>query len=136
MNKSLLENALVTLLNKSRVRKFPSIKSLVKKCARTSDFFSVLASGLLLLASLVNPLHAEEAKVNNLDAIVAVTVNVNAASVNEIAEALVGIGTKKAQAIVDYREQNGPFTDKNQLLNIKGIGQATLDKNRSSIMLN
>ncbi len=63
------------------------------------------------------------------------TVNINTASAAELAEALVGVGAAKAQAIVAYREAHGPFTDKAQLLEVKGIGPAILDKNASRIGL-
>lgn len=42
--------------------------------------------------------------------------------------ALPGIGDTRSQDIVDYREQNGPFRSASDLLNIKGIGQSTLDR--------
>lgn len=41
-------------------------------------------------------------------------------------EALPGIGPVTAEAIISYREQNGPFTSVEQLLDVKGIGEATL----------
>jgi len=43
-------------------------------------------------------------------------------------EALPGIGETRAQAIVDYREENGPFKRIEDLLQVKGIGQGTFDK--------
>jgi len=43
-------------------------------------------------------------------------------------EALPGIGETRAQAIVDYRNENGPFKRIEDLLQVKGIGQGTLDK--------
>jgi competence protein ComEA len=50
-------------------------------------------------------------------------------------EALPGIGTDKAQAIVDYRNQNGLFHRFEDLLNVGGIGSTTLDKIRDLITL-
>ncbi len=48
-------------------------------------------------------------------------------------EALPGIGQGKAQAIVDYRTQHGPFHRIEDLLNVDGIGPSTLDKIRDLI---
>jgi competence protein ComEA len=42
--------------------------------------------------------------------------------------ALPGIGDTHARDIIAYREQNGPFRTITDLLKVKGIGQATLDK--------
>jgi competence protein ComEA len=62
-------------------------------------------------------------------------VNVNSASVEEIAEGLTGIGLSKAELIVKYREANGSFTHVDELVNVKGIGIRTIDKNRDLILL-
>jgi len=43
-------------------------------------------------------------------------------------EALPGIGEVRAQAIVDYRDENGPFKRIEDLLRVKGIGQGTFEK--------
>lgn len=63
------------------------------------------------------------------------TLNINTASAAEIQDKLVGIGAKKAQAIVDYRTKNGAFINVEQLKEVSGIGEATLEKNRSRIVL-
>ena len=62
-------------------------------------------------------------------------VNINTAAAAEIQDKLVGIGAKKAQAIVDYRTKNGAFLSIEQLKEVSGIGAATLEKNRSRIVL-
>ena len=59
-------------------------------------------------------------------------VNVNAASATEL-EALPGIGEVIAQAIVDHRTENGPFTTVDQLLDVTGIGDATLEDIRELV---
>jgi len=63
----------------------------------------------------------------------AYSVNVNTATASEIAKELKGIGPAKAGAIVIYREQNGPFITLKDLSKVKGIGSATVDKNRDVI---
>lgn len=62
-------------------------------------------------------------------------VNINTADAEAIAAALHRVGLKKAQAIVDWRKANGKFTSHEQLLEIKGIGEATLENNRDRILL-
>ena len=64
-----------------------------------------------------------------------VTVNVNEADAETIAGVLTGIGVRRAQAIVDYREQYGRFYSAEELTAVKGIGQATIEKNLSRIKL-
>jgi len=70
-----------------------------------------------------------------LSAWAAETVNINQASAQEIAEALNGIGMTKAEEIVRYRESNGAFKHVDELVNVKGVGLATVDKNRDRIIL-
>jgi competence protein ComEA len=66
-------------------------------------------------------------------AIAAEPVDVNTATVEQLAEALNGVGESKARAIVEYRESNGPFTHIDELINVRGIGMATVDKNRDML---
>jgi competence ComEA-like helix-hairpin-helix protein len=62
-------------------------------------------------------------------------VDINRADVTTLAASLNGIGEKKAQAIVDYREQHGPFKQIEDLAQVKGIGPKTIEKNRAIIRL-
>jgi competence protein ComEA len=59
-------------------------------------------------------------------------INVNTASATELEE-LPGIGEVLAQAIVDYRTENGPFTSVDQLEDVSGIGPATLEDIRDLV---
>lgn len=54
-------------------------------------------------------------------------VNINRAEV-WLLEALPGIGEVRAKAIIDYRRQNGPFHNINELVKVEGIGTATYEK--------
>jgi competence protein ComEA len=54
-------------------------------------------------------------------------IDINCAEV-WLLEALPGIGETRAQAIVDYRNENGPFKRIEDLLKVSGIGEGTLDK--------
>lgn len=63
------------------------------------------------------------------------SVDINTASVEQLAEGLNGVGEAKAEAIVAYRESNGPFEHIDELVNVRGIGLATVDRNRDRINL-
>ncbi len=60
-------------------------------------------------------------------------VNINEADAQELADNLTGVGPKKAQAIIEYRELNGPFFSAEEIVNVKGIGPKTLEKNIENI---
>ena len=64
----------------------------------------------------------------------AAPVNVNTADAKTLAENINGIGPKKAQAIVNYRNQNGPFKSEQDLTKVKGIGQKIIDKNKADLL--
>jgi len=49
-------------------------------------------------------------------------VNINTATVEEL-KMLKGIGEKKAEAIIEYRKQNGSFKNKEELMKVRGIGK-------------
>ena len=60
-------------------------------------------------------------------------VNLNAADAETLRRDLFGIGAAKANAIIAYREGNGPFMAVDELLEVKGIGKALLEKNRGRL---
>lgn len=62
-------------------------------------------------------------------------VNINTADAASLDRVLIGVGPTKAEAIVAYRKQNGAFRSADQMVGVKGIGLATIEKNRDRIML-
>lgn len=85
--------------------------------------------GIALLLALSLPLSvaAESAHV--------APVNINTASAEILADALQGVGLSKAEDIVSYRKANGPFAKPEDLSNVKGIGESTVQKNRQRIQV-
>lgn len=59
-------------------------------------------------------------------------VNINTACLAEL-DALPGVGPATAQAIIDDREANGPFTAPEDLMRVSGIGEKKFEKLKSSI---
>lgn len=66
-------------------------------------------------------------------ALAAGKVDINSASATQLADAMNGVGIAKAEAIVAYRQENGPFKSIDQLAQVKGIGLMTVEKNREVI---
>jgi len=62
-------------------------------------------------------------------------VNINTADAGTLDRVLVGVGPSKAEAIVAYRKANGAFRSADQLAAVKGIGLATVQKNRDRILV-
>lgn len=60
-------------------------------------------------------------------------VNLNSADAATLERELVGIGAAKAQAIIVHRETVGAFSSVDELLEVKGIGAAILEKNRDRL---
>ena len=108
---------------------------------RTPLFLSVVFTLLtgfaaLALASEVQPPSSPASSAASQDAAALRQVNLNSADAAQLEDVLVGVGAVKARAIVEYREANGPFASVDELLEVKGIGAATLEKNRQRITLN
>lgn len=62
-------------------------------------------------------------------------VNINTADAATLATALKGVGDAKAEAIVAWREQHGPFKAAAQLAEVRGIGDALVEANRDRIVV-
>ncbi len=64
-----------------------------------------------------------------------IRVSINSASAEELAKALNGVGLKKAQAIVSYREEYGPFKTVDDLKQVPGMGSSLVERNLSHLKL-
>ena len=60
-------------------------------------------------------------------------VNINTDDASALAAGLNGVGMKRALAIVQHREANGPFQTASDLANVKGIGVRTVLANSDRI---
>ncbi|MBA6417585.1 helix-hairpin-helix domain-containing protein [Colwellia sp. 6M3] len=91
---------------------------------------------IILFTVLSMPLRA--AGFDEVAAVVSTTevhvVDINLADIETLA-LLKGVGEKRAKAIVAYRESNGQFNSVDDLLNVKGVGEHTLQLNKGRIKL-
>lgn len=98
--------------------------------------------GLMLLTALSlhipvtysQSMDTDEAR-HNASQSVANKLDLNVASLAEL-QTLPGVGVSKAKAIIDYREQVGPFLEVAQLTEVKGIGNKMLSKIQSLVKVN
>jgi competence protein ComEA len=81
---------------------------------------------LTLLIGLISVMNAEAADVKKI--------NINTASAEELVQ-LKGIGPSHAAKIVAYREKNGPFKMPEDLMQVSGIGQKTIEANQEFIIV-
>jgi competence protein ComEA len=57
-------------------------------------------------------------------------IDINTADASMLAQGLTNVGPRRAEAIVAYRQQHGPFLRVEDLTRVKGIGTATVERNR------
>jgi len=93
-----------------------------------------LISGLLVLSALAIQAPAVQAqemsgerRSGNESASFQQRIDLNSATVEQLLT-LPGVGQSKAQAIIKYREEVGPFLEVAQLTQVKGIGEKMLSK--------
>ena len=120
----------------------PSISGLPMKRAneRSPRWKAARASAALLIflvASLagVNSVLAQTDDAPSLATTEMSKLDINTADAESLAANLVGIGLTKAQEIVRYREAHGDFVTIEELAEVKGIGLATVEKNRHLVLV-
>lgn len=76
--------------------------------------------------SVYVPVKGEVVEIKESETSDKIVVNINTATKDELMR-LNGVGEKKAETIIEYREENGLFNKKEDLMNIPGIGQKTFE---------
>ncbi|MDH4565862.1 ComEA family DNA-binding protein [Pseudomonas sp. BN414] len=100
---------------------------------RIASLFLVLCSLFLGYSQVAVAAKAAPAAAVESSATQASKLNINSADESALREHMIGIGAAKAKAIVQYREENGPFSSVDDLLEVKGIGVKTLEKSRDRL---
>lgn len=62
-------------------------------------------------------------------------ISINSASAEDLAHAMNGVGLKKAQAIIAYRDEYGPFKTIDDLKQVPGIGNSLVERNLTHLTL-
>ena len=65
-----------------------------------------------------------------------VLVDINNADVTTLVKHIKGIGVKKAEAIVKYRDEHGPFKSVEDMTMVSGVGQKIIEMNRDILTTN
>ena len=63
----------------------------------------------------------------------AAPIDINTADAATLATSIKGVGAARAEAIVAYRDQHGPFATVDDLANVKGIGSKIVEANREGL---
>ncbi|MDF7660523.1 helix-hairpin-helix domain-containing protein [Erwiniaceae bacterium L1_54_6] len=98
-------------------------------------FFSLALAGTVATSSLAAAESPSETQATQVSSPAEGQISINEATAEELAAAMNGIGLKKAQSIVSYREQYGPFTTIDQLKEVPGIGSALVERNSARLKL-
>lgn len=96
-----------------------------------------LATVVALLLSYATPVLAVDDNYqedNQIQATISQPININSATIEQLMT-LKGVGKKKAQAIIAYRDENGAFIAISDLTNVKGIGEKLIEVNRSLLAI-
>lgn len=100
--------------------------------------FKAFCLALLLGSGFTGTALADASSAGKTESVVTAAagqVSINQATADELAAALNGVGLKKAEAIVNYREQYGNFTEVEQLKEVPGMGNALVDRNLPKLKL-
>lgn len=104
--------------------------------ARLSSLLFALLASMSLAVSAAEVPAPQNGQADTVQVATVTKVNLNTADAATLERELLGIGQVKAEAIVAYRDEHGAFASVDELLEVKGIGEATLEKNRDKLSVN
>lgn len=93
--------------------------------------FSLLLTTLPFIGNMAQAAEAPAAK-SASEQVEPAKININTATAEQLTS-LKGIGKKKAEAIIAWRESHGPFKDVSQLVEVKGIGDKFINEHLSQL---
>ena len=105
------------------------IKTMNRDRTGRTRLAGALVAGLLLVVAATGTLQAAESKSGS-----GIQVNINTASSEEL-QALPGVGSTRAEQIVALRKTRGSFRKVDELLEVRGIGPAMLERMRPQVTL-
>jgi len=114
---------------REKIRKFESINEITKVKGIGEVTMAKIEP---YLEKIGDPAEVKSFQSSEVDKALTTKININTASLNELTN-LPGIGEKKAQAIIKYREEAGNFKTKDEIKNVKGIGDITYEKMKNKI---
>ena len=94
------------------------------KISKSTAIFIVV---ILLTFGLSTFASAKDASSGKTIPVLEGKLNINTATAKEL-KLLPGIGEKTAANVIEYRTQNGNYTEPKSLLKVKGVGKKTLEK--------
>lgn len=94
-------------------------------------FFFLCMLGVLFTSTLIGQTTGEQDEQQSPRP--DLTVNVNTADAEALAEALDGVGLSRARSIIEWREANGDFEDPYDLVQVRGISERIVKLNEQRI---
>lgn len=100
---------------------------------------AILVAMVLSIFSFSSFVQAEANKINHLvdSSVISqeiTKININKADVDTLTQSFKGIGRKRAEAIIAYRDANDGFKSIDDLALVKGIGKSFVEKNRQQLL--
>lgn len=107
--------------------KFLSAATIIMACSFTTYVAAAPATPVAKVKSAVTVSTAAKSKIGSL--------NLNSANATELTDKLIGVGPKKAEAIIAWRKANGGFKSPAQLMEVKGIGPSLYERNKAILSI-